>query len=163
MEQKQQAREAEKEAASGQTDVATILARRVAVEMSDSEGGGPSDSEYDSDDWGDESTAWHRLAQQKQLRSHSVTGIISTTPTGSESGSVFGIPGARGLSNQYFFKSQESLATVIDTVSDNEDCDEDSNENTAPDTTNESKETEKCNSPETKETTEDGVGKVTTV
>jgi len=92
-----------------------------------------------------------------------VTGIISTTPTGSESGSVFGIPGARGLSNQYFFKSQESLATVIDTVSDNEDCDEDSNENTAPDTTNESKETEKCNSPETKDTTEDGVGKVTTV
>ena len=55
----QQAKEAEKEAASGQTDVATILARRVAVEMSDSEGGGggPSDSEYDSDDWGDESTA----------------------------------------------------------------------------------------------------------
>ena len=57
VEQKQQAKEAEKEAASGQTDVATILARRVAVEMSDSEGGGPSDSEYDSDDWGDESTA----------------------------------------------------------------------------------------------------------
>ena len=58
VEQRQQAKEAEKEAASGQTDVATILARRVAVEMSDSEGGGgPSDSEYDSDDWGDESTA----------------------------------------------------------------------------------------------------------
>jgi len=38
------------------TDVASILARRRAVEMSDSEGG-PSDSEYDSDDWGDESTA----------------------------------------------------------------------------------------------------------
>jgi len=38
------------------TDVASILARRRAVEMSDSEGG-PSDSEYDSDEWGDESTA----------------------------------------------------------------------------------------------------------
>jgi hypothetical protein len=57
VEQRQQAKEAENEAASSQTDVATILARRVAVEMSDSEGGGPSDSEYDSDDWGDESTA----------------------------------------------------------------------------------------------------------
>ena len=41
-----------------QSDVASILARRVAVEMSDSEeGNNPSDSEYDSDDWGDESTA----------------------------------------------------------------------------------------------------------
>ena len=46
-----------------QTDVASILARRVAVEMSDSDNehgagaGGQSDSEYDSDDWGDESTA----------------------------------------------------------------------------------------------------------
>jgi len=47
-----------------QTDVASILARRVAVEMSDSEDGGQggsahaaSDSEYDSDDWGDESQA----------------------------------------------------------------------------------------------------------
>ena len=57
VEQRQQAKEAENEAASSQTDVATILARRVAVEMSDIEGGGPSDSEYDSDDWGDESTA----------------------------------------------------------------------------------------------------------
>lgn len=46
-----------------------------------------------------------------------MTGIISTTPTGSESGSLSGIAGMRGLSNQYFFKSQESLATVIDTVS----------------------------------------------
>lgn len=44
--------------AGGQSDVASILARRVAVEMSDSEeGNNPSDSEYDSDDWGDESTA----------------------------------------------------------------------------------------------------------
>lgn len=57
--EQRQAKEAETEAASGQTDVATILARRVAVGVSDSEGGGggPSDSEYDSDDWGDESTA----------------------------------------------------------------------------------------------------------
>ena len=163
VEQRQQAKEAEKEAASGQTDVATILARRVAVEMSDSEGGGPSDSEYDSDDWGDESTAWHRLGQQKQLRSHSVTGIISTTPTGSDSGSVFGIPGARGLSNQYFFKSQESLATVIDTVSDNEEDDEASNDKITLDNTNESKEAEKCNSAETEETNNDGMGKSTTV
>ena len=167
VEQREQAKEAEKEAASGQTDVATILARRVAVEMSDSEGGGPSDSEYDSDDWGDESTAWHRLGQQKQRRSYSVTGVISTTPTGSESGSVFGVPGARGLSNQYFFKSQESLATVIDTVSDNEDNEDDSNEiKTTPEATNvinETKETEKCNLSETEETTEDVLGKQTTV
>jgi len=35
-------------------DVASILARRVAVEMSDSESG--SDSEYDSDQW-DETSA----------------------------------------------------------------------------------------------------------
>jgi len=63
VEQKQKA-EAEQAAAgaSGKgpgfsgTDVASILARRRAVEMSDSEGG-PSDSEYDSDEWGDESTA----------------------------------------------------------------------------------------------------------
>ena len=32
--------------------MATILARRVAVEFSDSDDG-PSDSEYDSDDWGE--------------------------------------------------------------------------------------------------------------
>ena len=43
-------------ATKGQSDVASILARRVAVEMSDSDAAG-SDSEYDSDDWGDESTA----------------------------------------------------------------------------------------------------------
>ena len=47
----------EEKAKEGQTDVASILARRVAVEMSDSDAGGPTDSEYDSDDWGDESTA----------------------------------------------------------------------------------------------------------
>ena len=35
----------------GLSDVATILARRVAVEFSDSDDC-PSDSEYDSDDWG---------------------------------------------------------------------------------------------------------------
>ena len=58
MEQKQQQadKEGEKEA-TGQSDVASILARRVAVEMSDSDDGGHSDSEYDSDDWGDESQA----------------------------------------------------------------------------------------------------------
>ena len=59
VEQKQKA-EAEGAAGKGPgfsgTDVASILARRRAVEMSDSEGG-PSDSEYDSDEWGDESTA----------------------------------------------------------------------------------------------------------
>jgi hypothetical protein len=43
--------------AGGTSDVASILARRVAVEMSDSDAEGHSDSEYDSDDWGDESTA----------------------------------------------------------------------------------------------------------
>ena len=47
----------EEKAKDGQSDVASILARRVAVEMSDSDAGGPTDSEYDSDDWGDESTA----------------------------------------------------------------------------------------------------------
>ena len=92
-----------------------------------------------------------------------MTGIISTTPTGSESGSVFGIPGARGLSNQYFFKSQESLATVIDTVSDNEDDEEACNEKTIPDNINESKETEKCNPAETEESNDEGLGKSTTV
>ena len=35
----------------GLSDVASILARRVALEVSDSDEG-PSDSEYDSDDWG---------------------------------------------------------------------------------------------------------------
>ena len=48
-----------KESGAGQQqsgDVASILARRVAVEMSDSDAG-HSDSEYDSDEWGDESTA----------------------------------------------------------------------------------------------------------
>ena len=134
--------------------------------MSDSEGGGPSDSEYDSDDWGDESTAWHRLAfsdrQQKQLRSHSVTGIISTTPTGSECGSLTGIAGMRGLSNQYFFKSQESLATVIDTVSDNDEDDGDTlNKNT--DNTNQSKDNENEKSSLESEEKEEILGKTTTV
>ena len=57
VEEREKAKNDEK-AANGQTDVASILARRVAVEMSDSdaEGNGNSDSEYDSDDW-DESTA----------------------------------------------------------------------------------------------------------
>ena len=55
-----------------------------------------------------------------------MTGIISTTPTGSEGGAS-GIFGMRGLSNQYFFKSQESLATVIDTVSDNDENEGDDN------------------------------------
>ncbi len=41
----------------GTSDVASILARRVALEMSDSDAEGRSDSEYDSDEWGDESTA----------------------------------------------------------------------------------------------------------
>jgi len=38
--------------AAGLSDVASILARRVALEVSDSDDG-PSDSEYDSDDWGE--------------------------------------------------------------------------------------------------------------
>ena len=58
VEQREQAKDEEANGQSSQTDVASILARRVAVEMSDSDdAGGPSDSEYDSDDWGDESTA----------------------------------------------------------------------------------------------------------
>ena len=54
---------------------------------------------------------------------------MSTTPTGSDSNLAqdwrqIGI--SRGLqsNHQYFFKSQESLATVIDTVSDNEENDD---------------------------------------
>ena len=56
VEQKQKADAEGKGPGFSGTDVASILARRRAVEMSDSEGG-PSDSEYDSDEWGDESTA----------------------------------------------------------------------------------------------------------
>jgi len=105
VEEREKAKNAEK-SDNCQTDVASILARRVAVEMSDSEDGNAnSDSEYDSDDW-DESTAWqHRAASRgglKKLR-----------------GSVSGV-------EEYFFKSQESLATVIDP---NED-DADNNEST---------------------------------
>ena len=39
----------------------------------------------------------------------------------------------RGISNQYFFKSQESLATVIDTVSDNDENEGDDNDKTKDD------------------------------
>merc|ERR1712181_29906 len=50
---KTEAKEAqENKQGQGLSDVATILARRVAVEFSDSDDG-PSDSEYDSDDWGE--------------------------------------------------------------------------------------------------------------
>ena len=91
-----------------------------------------------------------------------MTGIISTTPTGSECGSLSGIPGVRGLSNQYFFKSQESLATVIDTVSDNEEAEDDPNEKeTDNNNAIEITETEKCNS-DTDEK-EEILGKTTTV
>lgn len=97
-----EAKDGEKESGA-QADVASILARRVAVEMSDSDdaegAGGPTDSEYDSDDWGDESTAW-----QKHLAG-----------AGGADGGTSGThhPSVANLS-QYFFKSQESLATVID-------------------------------------------------
>lgn len=57
VEQIEQEKSEEANGQSGQSDVASILARRVAVEMSDSDNEHPSDSEYDSDDWGDESTA----------------------------------------------------------------------------------------------------------
>ena len=53
----------------GLSDVATILARRVAVEFSDSDDG-PSDSEYDSDDWGKDS---------KYSPQHAVRGDISVS------------------------------------------------------------------------------------
>ena len=88
VEQRENEKQEEANGVSSQTDVASILARRVAVEMSDSDNENASDSEYDSDDWGDESTAWHKskLAKQKE----------------------------------YFFKSQESLATVIDNDDDAE-------------------------------------------
>jgi hypothetical protein len=86
---KTEAKEAqENKQGQGLSDVATILARRVAVEFSDSDDG-PSDSEYDSDDWG-ETDAWRRgraLVQQNA-----------------------------GTLQEYFYKSQESLATVIDFV-----------------------------------------------
>ena len=69
MEQREKAKKEEANGQQNQTDVASILARRVAVEMSDSDNENASDSEYDSDDWGDESTAWHKsklLKQQKE-------------------------------------------------------------------------------------------------
>ena len=82
VEQREKAKKEEANGQTGQTDVASILARRVAVEMSDSDNENASDgSEYDSDEWGDESTAWRR---------------------------------SKSLKKEYFFKSQESLATVID-------------------------------------------------
>ena len=57
VEQREQAKKEEANENAQQTDVASILARRVAVEMSDSDNENATDSEYDSDDWGDESTA----------------------------------------------------------------------------------------------------------
>ena len=42
------------------SDVATILARRVAVEFSDSDDCA-SESEYDSDDWGELSVSYYFL------------------------------------------------------------------------------------------------------
>ena len=87
VEQRENAKKEEANENANQTDVASILARRVAVEMSDSDNENQSDSEYDSDDWGDESTAWHKSKLLKQK-------------------------------TEYFFKSQESLATVIDNEED---------------------------------------------
>lgn len=87
MEQKENEKQEEANGGvSSQTDVASILARRVAVEMSDSDNENASDSEYDSDDWGDESNAWPRSKLLSSLKQQ----------------------------KEYFFKSQESLATVID-------------------------------------------------
>ena len=77
--------------------MASILARRVAVEMSDSDNENVTDSEYDSDEWGDESTAWHKSKLLKQQK-------------------------------EYFFKSQESLATVIDNEEEFEAEEEDDEE-----------------------------------
>jgi len=57
VEQREKAKKEEANEGTNQTDVASILARRVAVEMSDSDNENATDSEYDSDDWGDESTA----------------------------------------------------------------------------------------------------------
>lgn len=57
VEQRENAKKEEANGTANTTDVASILARRVAVEMSDSDNENASDSEYDSDDWGDESTA----------------------------------------------------------------------------------------------------------
>jgi len=57
VEQRENAKKEEANEGANQTDVASILARRVAVEMSDSDNENATDSEYDSDDWGDESTA----------------------------------------------------------------------------------------------------------
>ena len=88
VEQRENAKKEEANGTANTTDVASILARRVAVEMSDSDNENASDSEYDSDDWGDESTAWHKSKLLKQ---------------------------------QYFFKSQESLATVIDNEEDQDE------------------------------------------
>ena len=57
VEQRENAKKEEANEGANQTDEASILARRVAVEMSDSDNENATDSEYDSDDWGDESTA----------------------------------------------------------------------------------------------------------
>ena len=101
MEQKENEKQEEANGGvSSQTDVASILARRVAVEMSDSDNENASDSEYDSDDWGDESNAWPRSKLLSSLKPQ----------------------------KEYFFKSQESLATVID----NDEEEEITSEETTP-------------------------------
>ena len=70
----------------------------------------------------------------------------------------------RGLSNQYFFKSQESLATVIDTVSDNDEDEVDVTDKNLDNNINvsEEKENEKCNL-EHEEKDDEPLGKTTTV
>ena len=87
--------------------------------MSDSDDGNAnSDSEYDSDDW-DESTAWHhRQVSRGGLKK---LGMGSTNV------------------EEYFFKSQESLATVIDQNEDDDDGDDDGGKLEVVETKDESK------------------------
>ena len=68
VEERENEKQEEANGVSSQTDVASILARRVAVEMSDSDNENVTDSEYDSDEWGDESTAWHKSKLLKQQK-----------------------------------------------------------------------------------------------
>lgn len=66
----------EVERGNGLHDVASILARRVAVEFSDSDSA--SESEYDSDGWGEnETSAWHKAEAKGRVRKASVVSAVS--------------------------------------------------------------------------------------
>ena len=115
------------------SDVATILARRVAVEFSDSDDCA-SESEYDSDDWGELSVRYYFLVfwlsyyrRDWCLTEESKQTVLSLIASNfiyiftfcifSREDHYSSSAEYNFLSSQeYFFKSQESLATVIDFV-----------------------------------------------